>query len=287
MAEARVLVIENGVTRTFVPEGAVPPPSPPDEEPEFPGSPPDPQQTPGTWFQIFQVHSGAAQPGQDHGEILWSFPFSRTPLADVPVLAANASWGHIPGRSRWNDIKDNPPGGRGADRVGYQGAYFFLQHSDRQTDSDTAHHDFVDAIRFHVQSYGQQNQINDRHMVEDPLGPAEPGESQGLLQYPYEVGSRPPMPVVRDHPGAVIEVKHRRTKKLANGATSMRNQLLRRIVIPATDPGNPQTKWWYQDTGTIVATNVGFVTPANPDGAIAKIVLSGVHFAYTFTVAKP
>lgn len=283
------VVDDQGNTFDFVREDSIPPPPPPpptplpDEEPEFPGSPPDPAQTPGTWFQVFQIHSGAALPGQDHGEILWSFVFSRTPLDDVPVLAANIDWGHIPGRSRWNDIKDNPLGAAGADRVAYKGAHFRLQHTDRHEDADTAHHDYLDVIRFHVQSYGVQNQINDKGMRENPLG-APVGETQGELQYPYEIGKRPPMHVDRSHPGATIEVMHHRVKHLANGATSVRNQLLRRVVIPAVDPLNSRTHWWYQDAGTLVATNDGFVTATNPDGAIAKIVLAGTHPAYTLVV---
>ena len=282
------VVYADGTDDDFVPAGIIPPPLPcPEEETEFPGSPPDPPLATGTWFQVFQVHSGAALPGQDHGEIFWSWDFSRTPLDDVPVIPANIPWGHIPGRSRWNDAKDNPLGAKGADRRSYDTAYWFLQHSERTVNTDTAHHDFLDAIRLHVQSYGPvQNQINDKFMKENPFG-APTGETQGLPQYPYERGKRPVVPIVKDHPGAVIEVIHLRSMKLANGATSIKNQLLRRIVIPATDPHNSATKWWYQDGGVVIATNPAMVGPGNPNGTIAKLFVSGVHPAYSFTVSKP
>ena len=281
------LIDSDGQVIPFVPESSIPPPPPPPppdpgEEVEVPATPPDPALTPGTWFQVFQVHSGAALPGQDHGAVLWTFNASRTPLADPPVIPANLPWGHRPGQSRWNDLKDNPPGAVGADRISYHTAYFFLQHTEQMTPGDTSHHGYLDAIRFQFQDYGATNQVNDRHMMEDPFGAAEPGESQGLAPYPYERVK--PAPIIRNYPGAVVLVKHRRVRKLANGATSVRNQLLRRIVIPATDPTNSRTKWWYQLNGLVVATNQVFVKPDNPDGVIAKLIIAGTHPAYSYEV---
>lgn len=280
----KVTVVDSmGKATEFVPVSTLPPPPPPDptEPPAEPGTPPDPPLAPGTYFQVFQVHSGGTVPEGDPERVLWTFNASRTPLADPPVDPANISWGHLPGRTRWNDKKDNPVGSQGADRIGYHTAMFFLQHTDRHVDSDTMHHDYLDAIRFHYADYGATNQINDRFMVENPFGNPD-HETQGLAQYPYERVR--PQPVLKLYPGCTILVKHLRSKKLDNGATSIKNQLLRKIVIPAADVNNPRTKWYYQLNGIVVATNDKFVTPANPDGVIAKLHISGVHPAYSYEV---
>lgn len=273
----RVTVIDDtGHVTFFVPEGSVPPPPPPPdgEEPPDPVAPPDPPTSPGSGFQVFQTWSGHP-PVTPGGTVLWSINFSRTPLADPPIAPANLPFGFVPGRSRWNDKKDNPLGAHGADRVAYRLAYWFLQHTDRVSDADTIHHDYLDIVRFHVQSYGgQNNQINDQYMIENPFG--GPGESQGEAQYPYEPG-RKPMVLDKSSPGATFLARHRRKV----GTSPPRSQLLRQIVIPATDPHNSHTKWWYQDAGRVVATNDNFIRPDNPDGCIALLIVTAHHPAYT------
>lgn len=264
----------NGTVEVFVPAGSIPvppiPPIPPEvEETE---RPPDPPLSAGTWFQVFQNWTGHPEvpPG---GAILWTMQFSRTPLPDPVVAPSNVPFGFKPGFTRWNDRKDNPLGAKGADRVAYRLAYWWLQHADE--------HDYLDVLRFYVQSYGgQNNQINDKFMTENPFGLPN-SESQGEAQYPYETG-RKPLVTDKSNPGATFLVFHQR--KSPDNAT--RKQLLRTIEIPPIDPNNPLTRWWYQDTGRVVATNTNFVRPDNPDGVIALLIVTANHFAYTFEEAR-
>ena len=219
-------------------------------------------------FSIFQNVALTDDP-------IWEFQMSRTPKLDLPVNTSDAAvYGHVRGRTRWWD--------RGfgvADRRAYYDAYTHIQHTDRIDDDDTTHHDFLNALRFAFQEYGAiGNRIIDRKMNEDPFNQGR--ETQGLAPYPYEQGRI--LPISTSHPGGVIDVLHFRKRPAP--AQGVKNQLLTRIIIPASDSRNPETHWWYQIHGDFVATNREFITARNPQGIVAHLQVSAVHPAYSFEI---
>jgi hypothetical protein len=217
--------------------------------------------TPHQNFSVFQRHPHPPE-GIPAGN-LWEFEMSTVPVPDLPVTARNARiFGHQVGQGRW-------PNRRGLnDRFAYFGAVAFWEHE------DPGHHDFVAVLRFTWLADGATGLlINDKYMIEDPFNTGH--ESQGMAPYPYLDRT---LPVDRTHPGAIVEVFHKRPR-LAAGTEGGNPQLLQRFTIPAVEPDNPNTLWYYQDSGKIVAVNSAFVTPENPDGAIAKLIISTMHGA--------
>lgn len=215
-------------------------------------------------FTIFQVKTGV--PEGTPGKLLWEFRMSPAVVPDLPVTPRNvADYGHNVGSWRWLNAH-----GAG-DRISYHTAWAMGQHA------DPGHHDYINAIRIMFQDYGGTNQVNDQYMIEDPFNTG--GESQGLAPYPYERVR--PAPVDKSRPGCVVEVIHLRRRV---------NQLLQRFTIPAVEPKNAKTKWYYQLNGLVVAVNADLVTPANPEGVIAKCIIAGLHgaggpsAAYTYRI---
>ena len=209
-------------------------------------------------FDIYQTRNGV--PETDIRKMLWSFRASRDPVQDLPVSQSDIDrWGFNRGYTRWAD----------GDRISYHTVYAFVQHQ------DPGHHDFVNAIRFQWQDFGATNRLLDQGMAElgegSDLGGSFPGfPKQGLAPYPYERVT--PLPVNKSRPGAVVEIFHLRNQT---------NQLLQRFVVPAIDPatavGAPQTRWFYQLNGLVVAVN-------DELGVIAKIIIAGMHPAYTYRI---
>ena len=216
-------------------------------------------------FTIFQTPPGTERP-------LWEFIMSPAVVRDLPVTPRDvAEFGHNRGTSRWLNAH-----GAG-DRRRYDTAWALWQHA------DPGHHDYINAIRVMFQDYGATNQINDRHMIEDPFNTG--GESQGLPPYPYERVK--PAPVDKSRPGAVVEILHQRERIHGIG---QKNQLLTRFTLPAVEPKQHKTRWYYQLNGLVVAVHTDFVTERNPDGVIAKCIIAGLHgaggpaAAYTYRI---
>ena len=207
-------------------------------------------------FVIFNAHSRAK---------LWQLRFSREAVPDLPFAPEfKTLYGFNAGLTRFMDDGDDPEseaGLFGADREGYKGALWYWQHV------DPGLHKYVHALRFEVRNHfiAEHALINDQGMKEDPLN-SNTGETQGKLPYPYD--RRPPSAVDKRHPGAVIEVMHFR-----RGSTGTpERQLLQRFTIPAVDG---QTRWWYQGRGRLIAVH-------NTLGPCAKLIISGIHPAYSF-----
>lgn len=238
--------------------------------------PVDPQATAPGPFSIFQRANGLPPqnaPGQ--GRLLWEFVMSSVPVQDLPVRPEDvAEFGHNRGFGRWANGRFT------SDRIAYETAWVVWQHQDLKPDGSG--HDYASVIRFMFQDYGpQNNQINDRGMVENPFG--GPGETQGLPPYPYIAG----LPALIDisKQGATVEIFHKRAKPLPpnpDGSPSqgeaVKLQLLTRIVIPRVEPRNSDTHWYRQLNGIeVIALNRNFVKPENPQGVIARLVVSGLH----------
>jgi hypothetical protein len=231
--------------------------------------PPEPSGGPVNAFTIMQLRLGA-NPGAPN-RLLWDFVCDRTVRPDIsPTPRGLSDYGHKLGTHRWSDDVGH------SDRISYGTAWAVWLHS------DVGGHGLIPAIRFVWQDFGGTNLINDRYMREDPFGIVGPSgeKQQGLNPYPYERVM--PQAIDRSRPGGVVEIIH-----LRQGA----NQLLERITIPAVEPENPQTRWYYQLDGRFVAVNAGLVSTANPTGAIAKLIISGMHgsggpaAAYTYRIA--
>jgi hypothetical protein len=176
-------------------------------------------------------------------------------VPDLPIQPQYVKNGHQVGAGRWANRSGLN------DRIGYHTTVPFWEHE------DPGHHPFVPVLRFMFQAYGARNVgMIDTRMIEDPFG--DGSGNQGFPPYPYELEK--PLPVDRSRSGAVVEVFHQRLQI---------HQLLQRITIPEMDPAQPKTQWYYQLNGLVVAVNEEFVTEENPDGAIAKLIISTMHGA--------
>ncbi len=214
-----------------------------------------------TEFRLFQVNPNIPEGTVAHR--LWEMVMPRKEIPDLPVTADNAAkFGHQVGMWRFSD--------KGADRINYDSAYFTIEHS------DPGHHGFVKVIRFAFSAYGKSGLLlNDRFMTENPFF-LPVGESQGLPPYGYE--TEQPGLVDRRFPGAIINVFHLRTSTGSPTiGAAVKNQHLFTVTIPKVDARNPKTKWWYQLNGLVVAVNEDYKELSNPEGCVAKLIISGLQ----------
>lgn len=225
-----------------------------------------------TDFQIYGSRIGLPQGHPD--KVAFLFRLSRTPVQDFIVSAQDVDrYQFNRGYTRWWDGLGNvytPTEATGpvatgmADRISYHTAYARIQHR------DPGRHDYLDAFRVMWQEHGQPVpviQIIDQGMLENPFNAAG-GETQGLAPYPYERVDVDEARIDLSRPGGVVQLFHLRYQQ---------NQLLQEWTVPAIDPQNSRTRWYYQGGGTFFAVH-------DQLGVFAQIIVAAMHPAYGFRV---
>lgn len=194
---------------------------------------------PGNSFQIALDVSG------QQGFSFSSFTFSRLPVSDLEARADG-----VRGSSKWAD----------GDRLGYETGWSCFLHE------DPGFHAFIPAFRFMIQVYGDTAaisgvRVNDKGMAESKDGFSGP-------PYPYEPNVS--VPIDRRWPGGTLLLYHARPKSEGG------KQLLRKFVIPAISPTDPNTRCFYQLGGLIVCED-------GSRGTISRIIFASLDRSYTFT----
>ena len=203
------------------------------------------------YFEIVGMNPNV--PDGTPGKLWFSFRFSRLATPDIEPRPDGQR-----GSGQWTDWPADPAA-HGCDRIGYDTAYCFWEHQDPGV------HNFVVAIRFFVQRYGNAFtvQINDRYMREDPFRAGR--ETGGVPPYPYEVV--PAVSVDHIRPGGIVEFIHQREKG---------RQVLATLDVPAISPTNSRVRWYYQLGGLFVAELDGV--------PLARVIISATHPAYTYRI---
>ena len=204
------------------------------------------------------------------GVILWRFDMARAPLKTIP-RSSRGSTLFKDGTTRWNDDETDPLNEKrasqaasplGADLVGDWAAYAWWQHKDNEEAG------YINAIRFFFQVAGLNAAT-----VSAPGMKTGPFSGTSLLApYPQELDS--PAVVDKSRPGVTMELI-----RLRRGPRFGFEQVVQRLAMPAVDPANSQVRWFYQNSGEVLAVH-------DTLGVVAQLTVSADHPLFTIRVAK-
>ena len=217
--------------------------------------------TPGT-FSVLETYQF---------EPLWRFDLSRAPVATRLFDPRDGQrYGFKAGETRWNDDGEDPqnqpaPSSAasqlGADQIGNDAVYAWFQHRDNGGW-------YVNALRFFWQVAGQNDaKIDSSGMTKAPLG-----GSSLLAPYPQELGV--PFTIDETHQGAVVQVR-----RVRFDVGPSQTQTIQHITIPPQDPLNAKLRWFYQNTGELLAVHGDL-------GVVGILTISASHPAYGYAIGE-